>query len=621
MKYEALEKLANEIEKSNLNVKNYYLPRIWLGKEYSTDLLNISPKDFFLKSIDNVLKNGKTDEHTIRKDFPFVYCTLLRYTTTFDHNNDGRISIEPIDSSVYETGTFLKSISLLPYLKKIGVDIIYLLPVFQIGKYGRKGILGSPYAYTHPYKLDPRLGEPFLQLDLETQFKAFVEACHILDIKVVLEFVFRTTSIDSDLALEHPDWFYWIREDDFINNRYQPPKFSENELNIILNKIERKDFADLIPPNKNYISLFTPIPKQVFKEGERIVGLLENGNKVTIPFAFADWPPNDVQPLWTDVTYFRYYNHPNFNYIAYNTIRMYDNELVKNGEKVQDLWNFLVGIIPHYIDTFGIDGAMIDMGHAIPEELLSEIITIARKHKEDFIFWEENFNVTEKSKKDGYNATLGNFFFDQNDPQKLFEVIKKLENHSFSLPFFFAPETHNTPRSAKLGMEFNKLVAVFDAFLPGVRFMLSGFEFFHEIPYNTGLCFKPEEIALYPPENLPLYSPIEFRWNSDNCISLIETISELISYFHFDKESFENYHIKLIETTNPYVVCYSRESNDVELYVFGNFSNTEAKFSFENLKKVLLNSEILLGEFCLTSEEQLILQPFGYLVLKKLCSS
>ena len=41
----------------------------------------------------------------------------------------------------------------------------------------------------------------------------FVEAAHLLGMRVVLEFVLRTASKDSDWIAAHPDWFYWIKAD------------------------------------------------------------------------------------------------------------------------------------------------------------------------------------------------------------------------------------------------------------------------------------------------------------------------------------------------------------------------------------------------------------------------
>ncbi|MGB9912232.1 MAG: alpha-amylase family glycosyl hydrolase [Candidatus Kapaibacteriota bacterium] len=613
-------KLYEAIEKSNLDTKNYFVPSIWIDNESNSGLTKVNPRDFFIQSLERITHLSKTENKVFKTpENPLVYCSLIRYTTTFDHNRDSKISLEPLDYSLYETGTFLKAIAILPYLKKLGVDILYLLPVFEIGKYGRKGVLGSPYAYKHPFKLDSRLGEPFLNLSLEEQFKAFVEACHLCGIKVVLEFVFRTASIDSDLALQHPDWFYWIREEDLLSGYYQPPKFDDAETKQIIQLVEKKNFDKLIPPKKQYISMFTEVPVDVFRENERIVGILANGERVTIPYAFADWPPNDVQPFWTDVTYLRYFDHPNYNYIAYNTVRMYSKELLENGRKVQDLWNFLVEVIPYYIENFNIDGAMIDMGHAMPEELLYSIISTARHFKNDFIFWEENFNITEKSKLDGYNATLGYMFFDQHEPKKLQQIITKLENYEFSLPFFLAPETQNTPRSARFGKEYNSLVTVFNSFLPGIRFILSGFELFHNLPYNTGLCFTSEDISNFPPEMLPLYSPIEFNWVTENSVSFISQVNSIILNLGLTVQPFENYKIKLLGTTpSDSIVAFIRETNDFELFVFGNFSNNETKFAFENINEILSRSEILLGEFCFTSDNKMILQPYSYLVLKKI---
>jgi glycosidase len=36
---------------------------------------------------------------------------------------------------------------------------------------------------------------------IETEFKAFMEACHLCGIRVMVDFVFRTVARDSDLLL------------------------------------------------------------------------------------------------------------------------------------------------------------------------------------------------------------------------------------------------------------------------------------------------------------------------------------------------------------------------------------------------------------------------------------
>ena len=111
-------------------------------------------------------------------------------------------------------GSFIKSLCLIPYLKEYNINIIYLLPVFKYSDKCKKGELGSPYSIKDVYKLDENLHEELLGLDnqdlIGVEFAAFVEACHIMGIRVMVDFVFRTVARDSDLILNHPEWFYWI---------------------------------------------------------------------------------------------------------------------------------------------------------------------------------------------------------------------------------------------------------------------------------------------------------------------------------------------------------------------------------------------------------------------------
>ena len=57
------------------------------------------------------------------------------------------------------------------------------------------------------------LADPLVDLDVDVQFRALVEACHALGMRVICEFVFRTASRDADFIAEHPDWFYWIKRE------------------------------------------------------------------------------------------------------------------------------------------------------------------------------------------------------------------------------------------------------------------------------------------------------------------------------------------------------------------------------------------------------------------------
>lgn len=100
-----------------------------------------------------------------------------------------------------EEGTFLAVERDLDRIQGLGVDIIWFLPVYPIGKEKRKGTLGSPYAIADYRRVNPELGtmEDFLHL---------VQAIHDRGMKCMLDIVYNHTSPDSWLAQNHPEYFY-----------------------------------------------------------------------------------------------------------------------------------------------------------------------------------------------------------------------------------------------------------------------------------------------------------------------------------------------------------------------------------------------------------------------------
>jgi glycosidase len=455
----------------------------------------------------------------------------------------------------------------------MGFNTIHLLPITSIGSDGNKGTLGSPYAIKNPYELDRRLAEPCLELDVNAQFEAFVEAAHRFGMRVVVEFVFRTASKDSDWIREHPEWFYWI--DASVADRdpsdpdkkgYGNPVFDDKTLKLIKKQVEKdEDYTDLPPPPEGYRAIFSDPPQKVVLRDGRFIGKTAGGKEVRIPGAFADWPPDDVQPPWGDVTYLKMYDHPDYNYIAYNTIRMYETKLAVKKYEQKDLWEHILNIIPHYQKQFAIDGVMIDMGHALPHDLMRAIVKRARENNHDFAFWEENFALTKKSRKEGYNITMGYLWGEEHDTVKLHKFMEMLDEEGSPIPFFATPETHNTPRAAwrKGGTVFSRAALVLNSALPGVLFVHQGYELGEVTPVNTGLGFTPEDLKQYPSSELPLFSEAVLSWTNEeafiplltNVIQLRRTWQDIIC--NGDPETF-----RFCDSDNPDVVCYVRTSED-----------------------------------------------------------
>jgi starch synthase (maltosyl-transferring) len=120
-------------------------------------------------------------------------------------------------------------IDMLPYVEKLGFDVLYLPPVHPIGTTARKGKnnavsarpgdTGSPWAIGSKEgghkALDPSLGT-------FEDFHALVKAAEKRGIQVALDIAFQC-SPDHPYVREHPEWFR-ARPDGTIQYAENPPK-------------------------------------------------------------------------------------------------------------------------------------------------------------------------------------------------------------------------------------------------------------------------------------------------------------------------------------------------------------------------------------------------------------
>ncbi len=565
----------------------YFVPGLWTGSA-DPQAVQVDPFEFYYRRLSEI---ASTEPHSLIQGSgggewsrsAVIYNMLPRFTTAFDHDADDTLRIGPNDDGWRETGTLLKSIALLPYIRQMGFNTIHLLPIAAVGRDGHKGTLGSPYAIRNPYQIDENLNEPALDLTAEELFAAFVEAAHHLGMRVVLEFVLRIAARDSDWICDHPDWFYWIRADipDRIGrgtgrlNAFGNPTFSSDTRQHIDAKIGAGDFHDLPAPSAHYQAMFTPPPRpeQVTLENGRYVGRLDDGTQVRVPGAFADWPPEGNQPPWSDVTYLRMYNHPDFNYMAYNTIRMYDARLAWPENRNEPLWNAIVSVIPFYQRSFGIDGVMIDMGHALPQALKQGIIEKARAIDPDFAFWDENFSMTQTSVDEGYNAVMGWWVLAAHESDGLPKIIDHMADGGYPISFFAAPENHNTLRAAARagGRSYAHYALAIATTLPALPFILSGFELGETEPLNTGIGFSNEQVAHYTDDKLGLFRARALDWcRRDNIVESVREALELRKQHRalFERTDPESFVLGYSE--NPHLLVYSRRSNDQSISVIAN---------------------------------------------------
>ena len=530
---------------------NYVIPDLWNAWGYqgeemvrtSWGELIVNPYHFYSQVIESFILPKAEDEVNYNQSLSLikqsyqdkpgylggdwikdsvVYSMMVRTSTAWDHDRSGDLENHNL-YNLNETGTFVKSLVLLPLLKKMGVDTVYMLPISKFSLKDKKGELGSPYGVSNFFEIDQSLKDNMTgsEMTIEEEFQAFVEACHILDMKVMIDIIPRTNSVESDLILEHPDWFYWVYTDTF--HEYYPP-YVPGLGSTLTPKPEYLPYVYASEAVWNHIHKFSYAPniidpekwERVVKEyheteGASILDLVSREFGLTVAPAFSDHI-NDVQPPWTDVTFFRMYlDHPVESqkylggqelppYILFDTIKsnLYKGNIINEG-----LWATLSNIIPHYQQHYGIDGARIDMGHALPSELVNRIIANARTNDPDFCFiaeelQEENAKV---SRDNGYNMIIGYGFYQEPRVYEHRTHNFMYESRHLPCPVFAGGETHDTPRLAARdgGRTLSKMLTVMNMFMPnGVPFINSGQEVYETQPMNTGLDCRDYEQYMLP---------------------------------------------------------------------------------------------------------------------------
>jgi len=109
-----------------------------------------------------------------------------------------------------QEGTIEAFIEHLPRLKKMGVDIIWLMPMHPIGKKNRKGSLGSYYSISDFKEINPEFGT-------KHEFKNLIHEIHALGMKVIMDWVANHAAWDNIWTINHPDFFASNEAGEFLS--------------------------------------------------------------------------------------------------------------------------------------------------------------------------------------------------------------------------------------------------------------------------------------------------------------------------------------------------------------------------------------------------------------------
>jgi glycosidase len=106
-------------------------------------------------------------------------------------------------------GSFQKFEEYLPELKKMGVKVIWLMPINPIGEKNRKGTLGSYYAVRDYRGVNPEFGTP-------ADFKKLVKSIHAQGMYVIIDWVPNHTAWDHPWAEKHPEFYEKDKDGKFV---------------------------------------------------------------------------------------------------------------------------------------------------------------------------------------------------------------------------------------------------------------------------------------------------------------------------------------------------------------------------------------------------------------------
>ena len=112
-------------------------------------------------------------------------------------------------------GTFAAAQRALPRLKGMGVDVVWVMPIYPISETKRKGTAGSYYASSSFTEVNPEFGT-------KADFNSFVDAAHAEGLYVILDWTANHTGWDHPWIEEHPEFYIRDVDTDTIRHAFNP---------------------------------------------------------------------------------------------------------------------------------------------------------------------------------------------------------------------------------------------------------------------------------------------------------------------------------------------------------------------------------------------------------------
>lgn len=497
-----LETLKKQAKLHAQDIYNYAIPAAWNVYGYhemrhlrSNEIL-VNPYQFYAYTLQHIFMN--------KNDLPFntaltqednrnwlttasIYGLMIRTASSWDHDRDEQIDTDNL-YHLRDQGTCLKSIALLPYLKRMGITTILMHQPFETGSTQYDHLYSKKEAVYDHHQIQKMLADPIIfDMDANEQFAAFVEACHFLNIRVILEYCPGKLARDNRYLYDHPEWFYWI--DQAKEAGYQPPLCYALPQNTIPHAYTLRDFYRSEQVHE-HISIFRNAPKT---NKEHTLDEIKKHHQVTTaPYISDQINAGVLADL--DSTPLRFYEDMHdlvpesyIDYAPYLTQDILRADLHPGIKPMKDLWDMLCDNITWYQNTFQIDGIYLQNAFLLPEDLQVQMAETARNLHPDFVMIAEDAIVEhgERWIKKGYDAMSGNGAYEERH-------VWNYKFHDFAYhmkgttcPMFAACEFYDSPRihAMENGNQLALTLSIMNYFLPnGIPYIEHGIECFETQP-------------------------------------------------------------------------------------------------------------------------------------------
>ncbi|TNJ47110.1 alpha-1,4-glucan--maltose-1-phosphate maltosyltransferase [Tamlana fucoidanivorans] len=192
-------------------------------------------------------------------------------------------------------GTFKDCERIMPRVKSMGFDVVYLPPIHPIGEVNRKGKNNTTEAKDGDVGSTWGIGSKYgghkdvhPQLGTLNDFKNLIQVAKDNDIEIAMDYALQAAP-DHPWVKEHPQWFKW-RPDGTVQYAENPPKKYQDILPIYW---ESKDYKNLWKECLDILMYWIDCGIKIFRVD----------NPHTKPFYFWNWIISQVKAKHPDVIF------------------------------------------------------------------------------------------------------------------------------------------------------------------------------------------------------------------------------------------------------------------------------------------------------------------------------